>query len=101
MVSNQDLESPINQYQQLMAITAEECGELVQVCMKIMRKYDNLYDTEQDKYRDLLVEEAGDVYCMLELTSSHGLFDQQEIFERADVKKEKLRAWSDLDVEDH
>lgn len=100
MVSNQELESPINQFQQLMAITAEECGELTQVCMKIMRKYDSLSDTDQDKYRELLVEEAGDVYCMLELMSSHGLFDWQEIFARSDVKKEKLRTWSNLDIED-
>jgi len=32
--------------------------------------------------------------------SSHGLFDWQEIFERSDVKKQKLQTWSDLDVED-
>ena len=96
MVSNQELESPINNFQQLMAITAEECGELTQVCMKIMRKYDSLDKTADDKYIELLVEEAGDVLCMLELMSEHGIFDWQQIYDRADVKREKLKLWSTL-----
>jgi hypothetical protein len=44
----------------------------------------------------MLVEEAGDVLCMLELMSEHGLFDWQEIYARADVKREKLKTWSTL-----
>ena len=100
MVSNQELDTPINNIQQLMAITAEECGELVQVCMKIMRKYDTLEGIESDKYRELLLEEAGDVFCMLELMSEHGLFDWHEILTRADVKREKLKQWSTLVVDD-
>lgn len=96
MVSNQEFETPINNFQQLMAITAEECGELTQVCMKIMRKYDSLDKTGEDKYIDLLVEEAGDVLCMLELMSEHGLFDWQQIYDRADVKRNKLKTWSTL-----
>ena len=96
MVSNQELDSPINNFQQLMAISAEECGELVQVCMKIMRKYDSLDNAKEDKYTKLLVEEAGDVLCMLELMSEHGLFDWQQAYDRADVKREKLKLWSTL-----
>ena len=30
---------PINKLQQLMIITAEECGELTQVCSKTVRKF--------------------------------------------------------------
>ena len=96
MVSNTELDSPINDFQQLMAITAEECGELTQVCMKIMRKYNSLDKTSDDKYIELLVEEAGDVLCMLELMSEHGIFDWQQIYARADVKREKLKRWSTL-----
>ena len=96
MVSNTELDSPINDFQQLMAITAEECGELTQVCMKIMRKYNSLDKTSDDKYIELLVEEAGDVLCMLELMSEHGLFDWEQIYQRADVKREKLKKWSTL-----
>jgi len=96
MTSNIHLNSPINDIQQLMAITAEECGELTQVCMKIMRKYNSLEGIESDKFRELLVEEAGDVLCMLELLSEHNLFDWKELYDRADVKRNKLKKWSTL-----
>lgn len=100
MVSNQDLNTPINDFQQLMAITAEECAELTQVCMKIMRKYDSLDNAAKDKYIKLIIDEAGDVLCMLELMSEHGLFDWKDIYDRADVKREKLKTWSTLINED-
>jgi NTP pyrophosphatase (non-canonical NTP hydrolase) len=96
MVSNTELDTPLNDFQQLMAITAEECAELTQVCMKIMRKYDSLDKAKDDKYISLLVEEVGDVLCMLELMSDHGLFDWQQAYARALVKREKLKTWSTL-----
>lgn len=96
MVSNEFLESPINTTQQLMAITAEECGELTQVCMKIMRKYDTVEDIKSDKYQQKLIEEAGDVYCMIDLLVEHGLVTYKELAERAEVKREKLKKWSNL-----
>lgn len=96
MVSNTELETPINDFQQLMAITAEECGELTQVCMKIMRKYDSLDKAAEDKYIDLLIEEAGDVMCMLELLIEHGVVTNKDIVDRIEVKREKLKLWSDL-----
>lgn len=96
MVSNIELESPINAFQQLMAITAEESGELTQVCMKVMRKYDNLGDMSADKYRELLIEEAGDVFCMLDLMVEHGLVTWDELGARLTVKREKLKQWSNL-----
>lgn len=83
-----------------MAITAEECAELTQVCMKIMRKYDSLDNAAKDKYIKLMIEEAGDVLCMLELMSEHRLFDWKDIYDRADVKREKLKTWSTLINED-
>jgi len=90
--------SPINTLQQLMCITMEECGELTQRCSKIMRKYNHLSQIEPDQ-RQKLLEEAGDVFCMLELMSENGVFDWKEIMDRADVKKEKLRIWSNLIAE--
>lgn len=96
MVSNTELETPINNFQQLMAITAEECSELTQVCMKIMRKYDSLDKTADDKYIELLIEEAGDVLCMIELMVEHGVLTNKELGARVDVKREKLKQWSTL-----
>ena len=87
--------SPINHLQQLMCITMEECGELTQRCSKIMRKYENIEDIEEEQ-RVKLVEELGDVFCMMELIVEHNLTDWRELQDRADVKLEKLATWSTL-----
>ena len=87
--------SPINTLQQLMCITMEECGELTQRCSKIMRKYETL-DLIEEEQRVKLVEELGDVFCMMELMVEHNITDWIELQERADVKLEKLKKWSTL-----
>lgn len=87
--------SPINTLQQLMCITMEECGELTQRCSKIMRKYETL-DLIEEAQRVKLVEELGDVFCMMELMVEHNITDWIELQERADVKLEKLKKWSTL-----
>ena len=51
--------NPINKLQQLMIITAEECGELTQRCSKIIRKYKKFSEIE-DNQRNKLLEEVGD-----------------------------------------
>ena len=89
--------SPINDGQQLMAITAEECGELVQVCMKLVRKNATLEEMMQDqKFREKLVEEVGDVACMIGLLAEHGLISYEELEARANVKLKKLKQWSTI-----
>ena len=87
--------SPINELQQLMAITAEECGELTQACMKIMRKYTFKQQMEA-KWLDKLHEEAGDVYCMIDLLVEHGILNEDKIYARSEIKREKLKTWSTL-----
>ena len=44
---------------ELMLITMEECGELIEACSKAVRC--------EDYTIDKLTEEAGDVLCMIEL----------------------------------
>lgn len=88
------MKSPINTIQQLMAITAEECGELTQVCMKVIRRHDDF--NIEPKWRENLVEEAGDVLCMIELMTRHGLLTGEELRARVNVKMNKLKTWSTL-----
>ena len=88
-------DSPINEYQQLMAITAEECGELVQVCMKIVRMF-NEHDKIDDKRMSQLIEEVGDVYAMIDLLCEHNVLQWKDIHKRALVKRNKLKTWSNL-----
>ena len=89
------VDSPINKLQQLMTITMEECGELTQRCSKIIRKYKEADDIEDDQ-RQKLLEEAGDVLCMLELMVEHGLFTNKDLGSRVNEKREKLKKWSTL-----
>lgn len=81
----------LDRLQQLMVITAEECGELTQVTSKILRKAE--IDPE---WREKLLEEAGDVVCMIDLMTEHELFTWQEVDERIAQKRNKLKKWSDL-----
>jgi len=87
--------SSINKLQQLMIITAEECGELIQRCSKIVRKYEKISDIEDDQ-RNKLLEEVGDVYCMIDLMCEHGVLDWKDIYARSGSKRNKLKTWSNL-----
>ena len=75
--------------QELLTITMEECGELIQQCSKAIRC---------DDYRDneKLTEEGGDVMCMLELLHEYELISWEDVYERVEVKKKKLKRWSNL-----
>ena len=74
---------------QMMVITMEECGELVQACSKAIRK---------DNHRDnqLLKEEIGDVYAMIQLLVKFDIVSWDELDERVKVKNKKLSKWSEL-----
>ena len=89
----------MNKLQELMVITMEECGELTQRCSKIIRKFETLEEVTEPQ-RVKLLEEVGDVQCMIELMSEHGILDWGDILKRADIKREKLKKWSTLIEED-
>ena len=82
----------MDKLQELLTITMEECGELVQACSKAIR-CDNYYSN------DKLTEEVGDVMCMFELLHEYDLISWSDIDKRVLVKKEKLKKWSSL-IED-
>jgi NTP pyrophosphatase (non-canonical NTP hydrolase) len=85
----------MNKLQELMVITMEECGELTQSCSKIIRKFENFEEIAGEK-RDKLIEEAGDVACMIELMVELGVCTESEIQDRILTKREKLKKWSKL-----
>ena len=78
-----------NQLQELLTITMEECGELIQACSKAIR-CDDYHDNAS------LIEEIGDVMCMIELLQQYDLVSYQEIDERVIEKRKKLEKWSNL-----
>jgi NTP pyrophosphatase (non-canonical NTP hydrolase) len=89
----------MNRLQQLMVITMEECGELIQECSKVIRKHETCADVGQ-KHRQTLLEEAGDVYAMIQLMIQHGFFEYYDLEIRAKEKHKKLKKWSNLYDED-
>ena len=77
--------------EQLMVITMEECGELVQACSKKLRG--------SKTSTKLLIKEVGDVQCMIDLIVESGLLAREDISSRVQVKRDKLKTWSNL-IED-
>lgn len=80
---------------ELMTITAEECAELTQVCMKIVRFGMN---EDYKPKRPWLIEEAGDVVCMLNFMVENKLVTWEELNDRAELKRNKLLKWSSLNA---
>jgi len=79
----------IDARQQLMVITMEECGELIQECSKNLRRAE-IFDRENFK------NEVGDVMCMIELLVEWDVISWTEIEERVKIKRNKLSKWSEL-----
>jgi len=78
-----------NKLQELLTITMEECGELIQACSKAIR-CDDYHDNKK------LLEEVGDVYCMIELLHEYDLISWSDVEKRVKIKQEKLKKWSKL-----
>jgi NTP pyrophosphatase (non-canonical NTP hydrolase) len=85
----------MNRLQQLMVITMEECGELIQECSKIIRTCDSIESVPQNR-REALLDEAGDVLAMLQLLTHSHFFDYIQLEVSAKKKHEKLKVWSNL-----
>ena len=85
----------MNRLQELMVITMEECGELTQECSKTLRRFERYGGVTPEQRRKLL-EEAGDVYAMIQLLIRHGFFEYYDLEVRAKQKHKKLQKWSKL-----
>ena len=85
--------------EELMVITMEECGELIQACSKAIRRGEMFKNSDSEV---TFKEECGDVFCMLELLVENGFVTWQEIANRSEVKRNKLKKWSKLiDADPH
>ena len=93
-VSSDKQMNALDARQQLLIVTMEECGELIQSCSKLLRRA-TLYD-EDCKYVNNLKEELGDVYTMISLMTEWDVVSWTEIEERMKLKRKKLSKWSEL-----
>ena len=76
---------------ELLVILMEECGELIQECSKIIR-----FDADNSG----LQKEAGDVLALLLLANEKNLIDIYELMKQVEVKREKLRQYSNIMYEE-
>ncbi len=76
--------------EEMLVITMEECGELIQACSKMIRS------KGKTKYLRDLQDEIGDVMTMIEIMKISGLVTDEQIADRMVEKKEKLMKWSML-----
>jgi NTP pyrophosphatase (non-canonical NTP hydrolase) len=76
--------------EEMLVITMEECGELIQACSKMIRS------KGKTKYLRNLQDEIGDVMTMIEIMKMSGLVTDEQIADRMVEKKEKLIKWSML-----
>lgn len=79
--------------QELLVITMEECGELIQACSKALRRGE-LY-AHSDSERELK-QEIADVYAMIELLQDWDVISWTEIEDGVERKRNKLKRWSKL-----
>ena len=89
------MNSKLTKKQELLTITMEECGELIQACSKLIRFEDD------DSWQRNLQDEVGDVMCMIELLKRDGFVTEEQIEDRMFLKEQKLMKWSSLFNEDY
>lgn len=73
---------------EILIITQEECGELIQAISKLIRFGNN------DTNRDRLLQELGDVLMMIDLIRSYMDFNDWDIDEAKRNKSVKLGLYS-------
>ena len=78
------------QERELLVITMEECGELSSACSKLLRFGNEV------KHLDNILQEAGDVLCMVSLLFEYGFLDEEQLQEATQNKLKKLKEWSSL-----
>ena len=84
---------PLDVKQELLIITMEECGELIQACSKALRRGELYLNSDSEAQ---LKQEIADVYCMIELMQDFDIISWPEIEEGVERKRNKLKQWSRL-----
>lgn len=88
----------MNKTNELLIITMEECGELIQACSKLMR-FAGEKDVDKKKLAEGLVRlrmEAADVQCMINLMTEREFIDRKEMGKMVLDKRKKLKKYSNL-----
>lgn len=82
------------QERELLVITMEECAELGVACSKVIRFGNEI------KHLDNILQEAGDVLCMVSLLLEYGFIEEEPLQQAVESKLSKLKQWSSI-VDNH
>jgi len=81
----------MSEQEEILVILMEECSEVIQEASKLIR----FGDTDKDR----IEKEIGDLICMIEILGQKGIIDTGVLTEHMDAKRDKLRTWSNIDLQ--
>lgn len=82
--------------QEYMGILQEECAEVIQIISKINRfglYSSNPFIDGSKNNQQLLIDEVGDVFALIQKLEERGLFTREQIEARAAYKHDKLKKY--------
>lgn len=81
---------------EILVITQEECAEVIQEISKIFRFGLNEDHKDGIKHQEKLEIEIGDLLCMINLLTEHGLIRPDRVEIAVENKATKLKKWSNI-----
>jgi NTP pyrophosphatase (non-canonical NTP hydrolase) len=89
------------QIDEIMSILQEECAEVIQMVSKVRRFGEFNHHPDEPDLTNLakFKQELGDVIAMIELLAAHDYIDMQHIHMLKHEKFDKLRKWSDINID--
>lgn len=89
--------NPHDQMMEALGILQEECAEAIVVISKIRRfGLDTEYLRGQGTKRTELTKELGDIIILIGVLAQQGIIDQDQLYNAAKLKIEKLKKYSNL-----
>lgn len=81
---------------EILVITQEECAEVIQEISKIFRFGIDQQHKDGMMHKEKLEQEVGDVLCMINLLTIHGLIRPEAVTQAVENKTNKLKQWSKI-----
>jgi len=81
---------------EILVITQEECAEVIQEISKIFRFGIDQLHKDGMSHQLKLEMEIGDLMCMINLLTEHGVVTQQGINQSVQAKEIQLKKWSKI-----
>lgn len=81
---------------EILVITQEECAEVIQEVSKIFRFGIDQQHKDGSLHQEKLEQEIGDLLCMINLLTQHGLIRPELVSKAVENKANKLKQWSKI-----